>query len=149
MSESSAEQIFGDFGRIAELEAEVERQRNRCKNTALAWAHAGEQQNTAATLQAERDNLQAQLRGAQEKAQKYDQWFEKGRCPACHFEEKHMASCPVGMLEGTVAALAEALNEEIKVVSIAGDSAYLRGRMDGLLYVRGRILADLERGNRT
>ena len=51
-----------------------------------------------------------QLRDAQEKATNYDQWFEKGRCPACHFEERHMASCPMGVLEGEVAALAQGIN---------------------------------------
>ncbi len=47
----------------------------------------------------QRDRLQAQVEESEEKARKYDAWFEKGRCPACHFEEKHLASCPIKVLE--------------------------------------------------
>ena len=36
----------------ARLHAEVERQRRRCKNTALAWAHAGEMQDEAVRYKA-------------------------------------------------------------------------------------------------
>ena len=54
--------------RIADLEAEnarlqvdIERERRRCKNTALAWAHAGEMQDEVARLQARETELVAKL----------------------------------------------------------------------------------------
>ncbi len=53
-------------------------------------------------LESENARLQARVEEAEEKARKYDAWFEKGRCPACHFTEKHMASCLVGILQARV-----------------------------------------------
>jgi len=44
--------------------AEVERQRGRCKNTALAWAHAGE-------MQAEVERLEGRIGAALERIERY------------------------------------------------------------------------------
>lgn len=35
----------------------------------------------------------------EEKAKRYDQWFDRERCPACHFQEKHLTSCSIKALE--------------------------------------------------
>ena len=52
-----------------------------------------------ADLERQLAEAQAKVEEAEEKARKYDAWFEAGCCPACHFKEKHMVSCPVGILE--------------------------------------------------
>ena len=57
--------------------------------------------------------LQARVEEAEEKARRYDSWFEPGRCPACHFTEKHMASCPVGIYKALAERRKKAL-EKIK-----------------------------------
>ena len=116
----AVDELRDELGRIAGLQAEVEQARQWAQAAwhRLMWevghveverdeAHAQlmEEQAKVCEWDEKADTLQAQLRDAQEKATKYDQWFEKGRCPACHFEEKHMASCPVGVLEGSVVAL--------------------------------------------
>lgn len=53
----------------------------------------------------------------EEKAKRYDQWFEPGRCPACHFEEKHVASCLVGRLERKLEAVRGAVLGEYEVAA--------------------------------
>lgn len=104
-----------ELARIAELEAEVERLKAGLGETEQIGNEA--HNNRVAVLQTERDEVQSQLRAAEGKAEKSDQWFEKGRCPACHFEEKHMASCPIRSLEGTIAALGGLVLEFHKVLN--------------------------------
>lgn len=49
---------------------------------------------------------------ALDKAKKYDEWFEGGRCGACHFKEKHLSSCPVYHAEQRAEKAEKALAEK-------------------------------------